>query len=184
MSWRHRNPGIRPRPTFGSQLDHAARAGFPATCTVLGMLVTQAPFGIAGQAVMLPAVTLACVWFWSLFRPAAMPPAAVFGIGVLLDLLGYMPLGVGVLVLLLVHGIARRWRRFLGQTGFAMTWLAFAPVGVGAALLFWALVMALTLRLLPPGMALFQAALTAALYPVLAIPLAWAHRSVPEADAA
>ena len=182
MPNRHRNPGIRPRETFGRQLDHAARASLPTTCTVLLMLVTQAPFGFPGQAVLLPAVTLACVWFWSLFRPAAMPPPAVFAIGILLDLLGYTPLGVSVLILLLTHGLARRWRRFLGQQGFAMTWLAFVPVGVGAAILTWALVAALTLRLLPPGMAILQAVLTGAFYPVLAIPLAWAHRSVAEAD--
>ena len=182
MALRHRNPGIRPTLTVGRRLDHAARAGFPATCTVIAMLLTLAPFGIPGQAVVLPAVTFACVWFWSVFRPAAMPPPAVFGIGVLLDLLGYLPLGVGVLVLLLVHGIARRWRRFLGQQGFGLVWLAFIPVGAGAALLSWALVAALTLKLVSPGLALFQAVLTGALYPVLAIPLAWAHRSVAEAD--
>lgn len=179
----HRNPGIRPRQTFGRRLDHAARAGFPTTCTILIMLLTQAPFGLPGQAVILPAVTLASVWFWSLFRPAGMPPAMVFVIGVLLDLFGYTPLGVGVLVLLLSQGVARRWRRFLSQQGFAMSWLAFLPIAAGAALLSWALVMALTLRLLPPGMAVLQAAMTAALYPVIAIPLAWAHRSVHEADA-
>ena len=183
MALRHRNPGIRPRLTLGARLDHAARAGFPATCTVLAMLLTQAPFGIPGQAAILPAVTLACVWFWSLFRPAAMAPPAVFAIGLLLDLLGYLPLGVGVLMLLLAHGIARRWRRFLAQQGFAMTWVAFLPVGGGAALLTWALVVALTLKANPPGLALFQAVLTGALYPVLAIPLAWLHRSVAEADA-
>jgi len=183
MALRDRSPGIRPRETLGGRLDHAARAGFPATCTILLMLATQAPFGIAGQAVMLPAIALACVWFWSLFRPAAMPPVAVFGIGVLLDLLGYMPLGVSVLVLLVAHGIARRWRRFLGQQGFAMTWLAFAPVAAGASLVSWVLVVALTLRLMPAGIAIFQAVLTAAFYPVLAIPLAWAHRAVPEAEA-
>jgi rod shape-determining protein MreD len=183
MSVWHRNPHIRPRQTIGRRLDHAARAGFPAVCTVLTMLVAQAPFGIPGQAVVLPAVTLASIWFWSLFRPMAMPPIAVFGIGVLLDLFGYMPLGVGVLVLLLAHGTARRWRRFLGQQGFAMTWLAFLPIAGGAGLVSWALVVALTFRLLPPSMALLQAAMTCAIYPVLAIPLAWAHRSVHEADA-
>ena len=62
-----------------------------------------------------------------------MPPPAVFAIGVLLDLLGYLPLGVGVLTLLVTHGIALRLRRFLGQQGFAVTWLAFLPVAAGAA---------------------------------------------------
>jgi len=179
-AWRY--PGIRPHLTIGRRLDHAARAGFPATCTVLTMFLTQAPFGIPGQAVLLPSVTLASVWFWSLFRPASMPPPAVFGVGVLMELLGYLPLGVGVLTLLLAHGIAVRWRRFLGQQGFAITWLAFVPVAAGAALLSWVLVAALTLRLLPAGLSVFQGVLSGVLYPVLAIPLAWLHRSFAEAD--
>ena len=103
-------PGIRPRATLGRRLDIAARWAFPATCTILLMLLTETPLGIADQAALLPAVTLACVYFWSLFRPAAMPPPVVFVIGLLLDLLGYLPLGVGVLTLLVVHGLALRWR--------------------------------------------------------------------------
>ena len=178
MARQHRFPGIRPLPTIGHRLDLAARSGFPAICTLLAMLVTQVPFGIPGQAVLLPAVALGGVWFWSLFRPAAMPPPAVFGIGVVLDLLGYLPLGVGVLTLLVAHGIALRWRRFLSRQGFAMSWLAFQPVAAGAAALSWALTALLTLRLIPVGSAVFQAVLTGALYPVLAIPLAWAHRAI------
>jgi rod shape-determining protein MreD len=147
------------------------------------MLLTQAPFGIPGQVVLLPAVSLAFIWFWSLFRPAAMPPPAVFAIGVLMDLLGYLPLGVGVLTLLVAHGIARHWRRFLVQQGFAMTWLAFLPIAAGAALISWVLVTLLTLTLIPPGLAIFQAVLTGAFYPVVAIPLAWIHRSIAMSDA-
>ncbi len=178
MSWEDRYPGIRPRLTIGRRLDLAARAAFPVTFTALLMLLTQAPFGIPGQAVLLPAVTLACIWFWSLFHPAAMPPPAVFAIGVLLDLLGYLPLGVGVLTLLVTHGIALRWRRFLGQQGFALSWLAVLPIAAGAALLSWSMVALLTLTLVPPGLAILQAVMTGALYPVLAIPLARAHRAV------
>ena len=46
-----------------------------------------------------------------------MPPPVVFVLGLLLDLLGYLPLGVGVLMLLVVHGLALRWRRFLVRAG-------------------------------------------------------------------
>ena len=129
------------------------------------MLLCQAPFGIVDQAVLLPAVTLTCVWFWSLFRPAAMPPPVVFVIGLLLDLLGYFPLGVGVLTALRCTA----WRCAGGggwrAQGFAVIWLAFVAVAAPAALLGWALTMLLTFRLLPPGPALFQAVLSAALYP-------------------
>ena len=67
-------PGIRPRSTLGRRLDIAARHAFPAGCTILLMLLTETPFGIADQATLLPAVTLACVYSWSLHRPEAMAP--------------------------------------------------------------------------------------------------------------
>ncbi len=177
-------PGIRPRATLGRRLDIAARQAFPATCTILLMLLTETPLGIADQAALLPAVTLACVYFWSLFRPAAMPPPVVFLIGLLLDLLGYLPLGVGVLTLLAVHGLALRWRGVLTRQGFLAVWLAFAGFAAGAAALTWALTAVLSFRLLPPAPALFQAVLTAALYPALAILFIRAHRTIADPERA
>jgi rod shape-determining protein MreD len=177
-------PGIRPRPTVGRRLDVTARHAFPASCTILLMLLTQAPFGISGQAALLPAVTFASVWFWSLFRPTAMPPPVVFMIGLLFDLLGWLPIGVGVLTLLMAHGLAQRWRRPLAPHGFALVWFAFACVAVAASSLDWALGMLLTWRLLPPGPAVFQAVLAAAAYPALAILFAGAHRSIANPERA
>ena len=177
-------PGIRPRSTLGRRLDIAARHAFPASCTILLMLLSLTPFDIVDQAELLPAVTVACVYFWSLFRPAAMPPPVVFLIGLLLDLLGYLPLGVGVLTLLIVHGLALRWRTVLTRLGFLMVWLAFAGFGAGAAAVSWLLTMLLSFRMLPPGPAIFEAVLTAALYPALAILFIRAHRSVADPERA
>ncbi len=184
MARSEERPGIRPRPTLGRRLDMAARHAFPGSCTILLMLVCQAPFGIAEQAALLPAVTLSSVWFWSLFRPAAMPPLVVFALGLLLDLLGYLPLGVGVLTALLVHGLAVRLRRQLARQGFVMIWLTFAVVAIPAAALGWGLTMLLSLRMLPAGPAALQAVLCAALYPTLAILFARAHRSIANPDRA
>jgi rod shape-determining protein MreD len=171
-------PGIRPRATLGRRLDIAARHAFPAACTIVLMLVIEMPLGIPDQAVLLPAVTLPCVYFWSLFRPAAMPPPVVFLIGLLFDLLGYLPIGVGVLTLLAVYGLALRWRRFLTRQGFLQVWLVFAGFAVLAAALTWSLAALLLFRLLPVAPALFQAVLTIALYPALAVLFTRAHRSV------
>jgi rod shape-determining protein MreD len=182
MARADQSPGIRPRATLGRRLDLAARHAFPASCTILLMLLTEAPFGIADQPVLLPAIALACVYFWSLFRPAAMPPPVVFLIGVLFDLLAYQPLGLGPLTLLVVHGLALRWRRTLTRLGFLPVWLAFAGFAVAAAALGWVLTMALSFRLLPVAPALFQATLTAAIYPALAILFTRAHRSVADPE--
>ncbi|HET9019034.1 MAG TPA: rod shape-determining protein MreD [Acetobacteraceae bacterium] len=173
-----RLPGIRPRESIGRRLDMAARWAFPATTTSLLLLVAASPLGLPGQAELQASVALAAVYFWSLFRPASMLPAAVFLIGLLADLLGYAPPGVGVLSLLLVHGVALRWRRVLVRQGFLLVWLVFAGVGAGASVLQWGLTAVLTWRLLAPGPALVQAVVAAGLYPALSLLLTHAHQSL------
>jgi rod shape-determining protein MreD len=175
-----RTPGIRPRPTFARRLDAAARSAFPFGLAVLLLLLSAAPLGLPAEAELQQAVTLASVFFWSLFRPASMPPPAVFLLGLLMDLLGLAPIGTGIVTLLIVHGVALRLRRALVPQGFVLVWLAFIGVAAGAALLGWALGSVLVFRLLPPLAGVFQFALAAALYPVLAMVFTRAHRSVAD----
>ena len=179
-----KTPGIRPRQNLARQLDMMARRGFPACTTALLLLVSAAPLGVPGQAELQASVSLACVFFWSLFRPASMPPVVVFAIGLLTDLLGYAPPGVSVLALLIVHGLALRWRRVLVRQGFLLVWLAFVCVAAGAAALEWALTSLLTFRLLPPGPGFFQTAIGAGLYPALATLLTRAHHTLAEPEQA
>lgn len=179
-----RTPGIRPRPTLGRQLDAASRQAFPAACTVLLLLLFAAPLGVPGQASLQPAAALACVFFWSLFRPASMPPPAVFLLGLLADLLGLAPVGVSVLILLVVHGFALKWRRVLARQGFLLVWLAFMGMAAGAAALDWLLTSLLMVRLMPPDAALLRFVLSAALYPALAALFTRAHRGLADPDRA
>jgi rod shape-determining protein MreD len=184
MARADQSPGIRPRRTLRRQLDVSARYAFPAGITVALMFLVEVPFGIVDQAMLLPAVTVASVYFWSLFRPAAMPPPLVFVIGLLLDLLGYLPLGVGVLTLLVTHGLVERWRPVLVRQSFRLVWLVFAAFGVGAAALSWTVTALLSFLLLPLGPVLFQALLTAALYPALAVLFLRAHRTIADPEQA
>jgi rod shape-determining protein MreD len=184
MARTDQTPGIRPRVTLGRRLDIAARHALPAGCTVVLMLLAEAPYGIADQAAMLPAVTFSCVYFWSLLRPGAMPPPVVFVVGLLFDLLGYLPLGVGPLTLLIVHGLVVRWRPHLMQQGFVAAWLTFAGFAGGAAVLGWVTMALLMLRLLPVGPVLFEAVMAAALYPALAILFVCVDRTAADPERA
>jgi rod shape-determining protein MreD len=177
-----RRPGIRLRPSLWRRLDAAARRGFPGTCAIALMLLTATPLGLAEQATLMPAVAFACVFFWSLFRPASMSPAMVFCIGLVLDLQSYLPLGVGVLTLLAVHAVTAQARRALAQQGFLLVWFAFLLIAAAASLLEWLLICGLTLQLLPFAPALFQVTVTASLYPVLAMLLSRAHRTVADPE--
>lgn len=179
-----RTPGIRPRPTLRRRLDAASRRLFPAAGTAVLLLLAAAPLGLPGQAQAQSAVALACVFFWSLTRPASMTPPVVFLLGLLADLLGLTPPGVSVLILLAAHGLAAGWRRVLVQRGFLAVWLVFAAVAAGAAALEWAMVGLLSVRLLPVRDALLQFGLTAGLYPALAALFTQAHRGLADPDRA
>jgi rod shape-determining protein MreD len=180
MSGADRAPVIRPRPTVASRLDQAARASVPAFCTLMLMLAATAPWGLPMQATLLPAVAVGSVWFWSLSRPAAFPPALVFALGIVLDLLGYLPLGTGVVTLLAVHGIAARCRGRLASQPFRVIWPAYAAVAIGTSLGGWAIASGLQWRWLPFSPALFQCALTVAVYPGLSGLFARADRTIAD----
>jgi len=173
-----KTPGIRPRPGLKHMLDVASRYAFPGVQTVIVMLLLSAPLGIPGQPQFQPAWLAASVFFWSLFRPASMPAFLVFALGLLLDLLTQEPVGVQVLLLLLIHGIALKFRRDLVRWGFTMVWLVFCAVAGGAALLEWLLVSVLTWHLFPPWPGLFEFGLAAGFYPFLSLYLTVLHRGL------
>ena len=173
-----RTPGIRPRPSLWRRLDAAARTCFPLAATALLLLVLAAPLGLPAQAELLPAVALACVFFWTLFRPASMTPPAVFVLGLLADLLGDALPGTQIVTLLIAHGLILRWRRSLVRQGFLLVWLAYCGITAGAAAFAWALGSLLSLSLLPAAPAVFQAVISAGFYPALAIVLVRTHRGL------
>ncbi|MFC7475970.1 rod shape-determining protein MreD [Dankookia sp. GCM10030260] len=173
----------RPAPASGLlwQIDALARAILPGGLTAVLLVLAAAPVGVPG---LVPAAALPCVFFWSVFRPAALPPPAVFGLGLLQDLLTAAPLGIGVLVLLVVHGLAARWRRFLVTQSFLLVWLAFCGFTAGAAAMGGALQALLAWHVLPVQPGFWQALITAGLYPALAWLLTQAHESMMRAEAA
>jgi rod shape-determining protein MreD len=182
------NPPFRPQqgrpapaPGLLRRIDSFARLAFPGFSTGFLMVLATAPVSLPSPVF---ACVLPCVFFWSVFRPAAMSPPVIFALGLLLDLLTLAPLGAGVLVLLAVHGVTLRVRRFLARQSFLAVWLAFCGVALGAAAVFWGLQSLLALRLPPFAPALHAALLSAGLYPAIALVLARVHEAMRQAETA
>jgi rod shape-determining protein MreD len=171
----------QPSPGLLRRAEAWARAVLPTLCAMLAMVVAGGPTGVAA---LVPAVALPQVVFWSIFRPGAMPAAAVFVLGLLQDLLALAPLGTGVLTLLVAHGLALASRRFLARQGFLAVWLAFCVLAAGAAALGYLLTALMALALPPPAPAIHQAVLTAGLYPAFAFLLGRLHAMMLRAEEA
>jgi rod shape-determining protein MreD len=174
-----RSPGIRKRRNLWQRIDSGGRAVFPLVCTAGLLLALSTPLGLPGQSALRPALALACVFFWSLHRPASMSPLAGFGLGLLTDLLGQAPIGITVVALLAAQGIALRWRRVLARAEFLDVWLFFCGVALLFAAIVWALDSVFAWTLLPLEPVLFQAALAAGCYPLIV-----AHRGVADPEQA
>jgi rod shape-determining protein MreD len=171
----------RPEPSPGllRRLDDLARAALPAFTTAFLMVIAAGPTGIPA---LVPATTLPCVVFWSIFRPGAMSPPAVFLIGLLQDLLTLAPLGTGVVTLLVAHGLAVSWRRFIARQSFLAVWLFFCGFAIGTAGFGFVLTAVLNWLVPPFPPALHQAALTAGLYPLFAAVLSRVHAMMVRAE--
>lgn len=168
-------------PGLLRQVDALARAALPTAATAALLVLAAVPVGLPGAV---PAMALPCIFFWSVFRPASLPPPVVFGLGLMQDLLSAAPVGSGILTLLLAHGLATRWRRFLARRSFLMVWLAYCGFAAGAAALGWTLQALLSWTLPPAAPGVYQVALGAGLYPCLAYGLTLAHEAMRRAESA
>ena len=157
-----------PRPRgFWQRLDPAARDLAPSALTVLLVLAMGIPLGLPAQHGVMPVPAIASVYFWTLYRPALMPPLAVFGFGVLPDLRSAAALGLNPLLLLTLHAAVLTQRRVLARQSFWLVWSVFALLAAGTLALGWLLRALLAFLLLPVEPGLYELALTVAVYPAL-----------------
>jgi len=171
-----RLPVSRRRQSVWRQLDAASRWVLPTAMLAFGLFLLGLPLHIPGQAWLRPAYAMACVYFWSLFRPASLPVPVTGVAGLLLDLMGVTPLGLWALLLILLQWGALASRRRLAPRRFLITWAAFAAFATLAVLLGWAAQSALSLKMLPLWPAGLELVFAVALYPVLTVLLVRAHR--------
>jgi|YNPMSStandDraft_2_1061718.scaffolds.fasta_scaffold01131_5 rod shape-determining protein MreD len=154
-----------PRRTLLQRLDLAAHEAAPAALTLVLVLVSFLPPLVPGQPGLLPSALPASVFFWTLYRPRLMAPPAVFGLGLVQDLLSAAPLGVNTLLSLLLHAAVLTQRRVLVRQSFLIVWVAFALLAAALLSLGWLLRSILAVAVLPPLPALVELGLVVFLYP-------------------
>lgn len=153
----------------------------PTLTALFFVLAGVVPAGVPGLSTVTPLLSVAAIFYWVVVRPDLMPPAAVFGIGLLQDVLSGGPIGLWALTLLLVQYLSLSQRRFLvGQT-FILGWVGFSSIVIGAACLAWLAACIYYDVLLSPVPVFVQAALTILIYPVIALVLISLSHWMPSA---
>lgn len=158
------------------RLEAAGRMFVPyALMAVLFILnVISAPYPLS--MIFKAPFFLMAVYYWSIYRPALIPPWLIFLIGLLLDLLSGLPLGLNAAIFLLCRMAVTDQRRFLASQNFVMLWIGFTLVHICFVLAQW-LVFSLIHRQWFPFLETgFVVVLGIALFPAVCVFLHLTHR--------
>jgi len=166
------------REDVWQRLDLIARSILPFLVTLLLIMLAMVPFRVPLLSPVIPSLPLIAVYYWSVYKPNLMPVWAIFLAGLFHDLLAAGPAGVGILSLLLVHGLVESLRRSLVGAGFLAIWLVFVPVAAAASLSAWLLTCLIETQVFDLEPTVFRYLATIAVYPCLAWVLSQMQRSL------
>jgi len=143
---------------------------------ILAIYIEAAPLGLGPDAPPSPDLLLCIVVYWSIRQPDAIPIPVVFALGLMRDLLTDLPVGAGVLALVLISEGFKVWRRQLARSMFLTEWVALAAAALAGTALVWLLVVVTLAQ--PPYLTglLHQCLFTAMIYPVLVVMMRWVLR--------
>ena len=147
-----------------------------ALLAVLGLLaifIETLPLGLPAQSHPSPDLLLCVVAYWAIRRHASAPAVLIFALALVRDLLTDVPVGAGVLSLLIVGEVLKLRRRRFARVNFAVEWIAVALAAIASAALHWLLVVLTFAQ--PPYLSdlLNQSIYTMMAYPLLALFFRW-----------
>lgn len=161
------------------RLDWASRL-MAAQIVVLAFLflnTVSLPLPYAGD--VRPHFLLTVIYYWVVYRPTLLPPAMVFLLGLGVDVLAGLPLGMNAFIYLAVQWIVRDQRLYLMGQPYMMVWIGFALTCMAAAAVEWGIFM-LSMRTLPsPVPAAAGVVLSVFLFPLVTLLLVPIHKILP-----
>lgn len=162
--------------SVAQRVDLWARNLMPTVSTIALTLIGAVPMGIPGLPEITPLYTIMATFYWAVYRPDLLPPAVVFFVGLLSDILIGFPVGVGALSLLAVYALTLTQRKaFLGKP-FFITWFGFFVIAFAGTLLLWGGVSMISAHIVNPTSVLFQYGLTVTFFPIVAWMFVRVHR--------
>lgn len=166
------------------KLEYLSRMAIPALCTLMLYLLGLIPLSIPGLNEFVPDVCLISIYYWSIFRPGAMPFWFVFLLGILRDSLFGFALGISSLLFIFFRLLVLSQQPHLVKESFWTTWIGFALVTAPVLFCYWLLASAYGKAFITAIPLLMQWVFTVGLYPLLYILFNSIYRFLPPSSAA
>jgi rod shape-determining protein MreD len=160
---------------IASRLTHWSAAVTPFVSGLVLIFLSQLPVNVSDGFLVTPAFPLMAIYFWSLYRPDLMPPAAVFTLGLLHDFMSSSFLGLWSFIYLVTYAFVSGQRTHLLNRVSHRVWFGFGLVMIVATVTAWLFTSIVFSEFLSPGPFLAQAALSILVYPLVGRVLAIFH---------
>ncbi|MDD3183328.1 MAG: rod shape-determining protein MreD [Alphaproteobacteria bacterium] len=162
---------------FFQKFGHIARNCLPMESALILLLLSVVIWPIPFAGPVSPSFVFVAVYYWAIYRPDLFRHLFVFFLGLLNDVMHFLPFGLSALVFLGVYQLAYAHRRyFVGQI-FYMLWVGFALLLFLAMALMWGVLSISQGEFMTVTSVAIQYAITVALFPFPAWALIWLQRN-------
>lgn len=152
--------------TLLQKLDNGSRAALPFMTTLLFTFFSVIALPLPYIGTVMPPLAVIAVYYWSLHRPDLFGPGLAFVIGLLFDIINFLPPGLSALLFVGIQQTIYRQRRFFAGHSFFMMWTGFVLTMTTVMLCEWILLCVIRWQAIPVLPALIQALLVILIFPV------------------
>ena len=167
---------------LGENITSVFQRVLPFLSSAVLVLFSYVPLDFMFLNSIRPAMGIICVYFWLQHRPDLFNLGSVFCLGLLDDVVSASPLGSNIFEMLLMYVLVNNTSRLLNAKPFVVLWYGFVLLSLTSVLCRWLLVSVYYGRFLPLSMLFFSYMVTAALYPLVSLLLAFVQNKLIRDD--
>jgi rod shape-determining protein MreD len=138
----------------------------PSLITLLLVIFYLAPKHIPGLSHFMPILPLIPVFYWGLMHAREMPFWFVFALGLIMDAVTGMPMGLTALLYVFFLAMLHAQRKYIHKEGFIIKWGYFAMLLAVTGAIHWLLMLFLNGQGQGVATAMIQWLLTVCCYPL------------------
>jgi rod shape-determining protein MreD len=163
-------------------LENFVRLLIPYLFLVLLVVLSVIKLPVPQIGEVKPYLVLMAIYYWSIYRPTLIPPLSCFLIGLIIDILSGVPLGLNAFILVGTHWIVRDQRRFLTGQPYITIWAGFGLVAIASCAWQWGLIGLIKLNWGSAVPGLITVVLSLFMFPFITLLLNLTHRLLPIAS--
>ncbi len=158
---------------FDEKIYSLFQKSLPLLTSVILILLGYMPLNLVFWGNIRPEMGLICIYFWGLHRPDLFGLLSIFIISFMETAISSSLVGSGFFAYLVLYTLIYNIGKYFNSKPFVVIWSGFMAFSLVALLLKWLIVSFYYSRFLPISILVFEYLITVALYPLVAMLLAF-----------